>query len=79
VRVAKKVLSMHTDEWLTCCWDDCIKVGYDLHAIRVDYGVPGAPNVVKFVFCSDRHRAYWGNSSRGGQGSLPAGYRLSVT
>lgn len=78
MRVAKKVLSRDSDAWLTCCWDECQRPGYDLHKITVNYGTGYEPHLVKYVFCSEKHRNYWGNGHRS-YGNLPAGFRLSAT
>lgn len=60
MRVHKKVLSHDSGEWLLCCWYDCEKQGYEIyHATEKD-----GPKLVKYVFCSERHREYFLNSHR---------------
>lgn len=60
-----------------CAWDDCERDGVDLHQVRVNYGKGDLPHVVKHVFCSEKHKQYWINSTRG-YGMLPPGFRRSV-
>lgn len=56
--------------WLTCCWEDCEKQGYDLHRTRFhDHAarVPCDSEIAKhvfYVFCSEPHRQLFLNSHR---------------
>lgn len=60
-----------------CAWDDCERDGVDLHMVKINYGKADTPHIVKHVFCSERHKVFWINStSRYGQ--LPPGYRRSI-
>jgi hypothetical protein len=45
--------------------------------VRVDYGTPGYPHVLNYVFCSDRHKMYFVHSHRA-YGHLPPGHKMSV-
>jgi hypothetical protein len=63
--------------FIRCAWDDCEKPGYQLHLVRVDYGAPGVPHVLNYVFCSDRHKMYFVHSHRA-YGRLPPGWKMSV-
>jgi hypothetical protein len=60
-----------------CAWDTCEKDGYELNQVRINYGKPGTPQIVKHVFCTERHRQYFINQLHG-YGRLPSGYRLSI-
>ncbi len=59
---------------ILCGWQDCDRDGYDLYKLVVDYGRPGRPYVTRYVFCSERHQAYWAWSHRS-LGNLPPGLR----
>jgi hypothetical protein len=82
-RVHKKVISRDTGNALLCCWTDCEKYGYDLYQAKVNYGTPGYPHVVKYVFCSETHKMYWvrsgqrtgTNNERYNDGQLASGDR----
>lgn len=60
-----------------CAWDDCERDGYDLHQVRINYGKAATPQIVKHVFCTERHKQYFINSHRG-YGMLPSGFRRSI-
>lgn len=76
--IHKKVINLDHGgaKHVMCAWDDCEHDGYDLHQVRVNYGTAEHPHVVKHIFCTDRHKQYWINSTRR-YGNLPPGYRLS--
>jgi len=76
--VSKKVVNMdHAgDRFVMCAWDECEKDGYELYKVRVNYGTPGAPHILSYVFCCERHRQYWIHNHRS-YGNLPPGYRMS--
>lgn len=60
MRVHRKVISRDSGNWLLCCWDDCERFGYEIHHVTINDAKPGyPPKLVKFVFCSERHRQYW--------------------
>lgn len=65
---------MDTGDFLPCCWDDCDRPGYDLHQARVNEGTAGYPSIVKYVFCSERHKVLWAYGHRH-YGKLPTGSR----
>jgi hypothetical protein len=77
--IEKKVINLDHggSRHVACAWDTCESDGVDLHQVRVNYGKNGMDHIVKHVFCSDRHKQYWINSTRG-YGRLPPGYRRSV-
>lgn len=79
VRVARKVINMQTGRPLPCSWNDCEKDGTTLYEAREYEGTPeGGTATVKYVFCSERHKMLWVNSSRN-LGNLPPGYRWSLS
>lgn len=74
-----------TGRVLPCCWDDCERPGDNRVQEQVADGVFTEADLVSplmldtpkrftYIFCSERHRAYWRNSHRD-QGNLPAGLR----
>lgn len=77
--IEKKVINLdHAGtRHVMCAWDDCENDGVELHQVRINYGTPVTPHVVRHVFCSERHKQYWINSVRS-YGRLPPGYRRSV-
>ncbi len=77
-KVEKKVINLdHAgDRKVMCAWDLCEKDGYDLHQVRINYGTPVFPRVVKHVFCTERHKQMWINNRRD-YGNLPPGFRRS--
>lgn len=76
--IQKKVINRDAwgDRKIVCAWDDCERDGFDLYKCRVNYGTPGYPQVVRYVFCSERHRQYWIHSHRS-YGNLPSGSACS--
>lgn len=65
---------------LLCCWLDCDRYGTETHKAREFLGhdpQTGLPIVTWYVFCTERHKAYWVNSTKNHR-NLPPGYRLSV-
>lgn len=79
----KKVLSRDALRWLTCCWSDCEKPGYDANKTRFHDHARGLPcdhpdaKHVWYTFCSEKHRQYFLHSHRS-LGNLPPGYRLTI-
>lgn len=75
----KKVINLdHAgDRKIMCAWDECDRDGYELHQVRVNYGTAATPHVLKYVFCTERHKQFFINSHRR-YGNLPPGYRLST-
>lgn len=58
---------------LPCCWADCWTHGDDRHGVDVPHDAPKYPGEqLRYIFCSERHRAYWLNS-RNDRGNLPTG------
>lgn len=78
-RIQKKVINLDHDgtRKVMCAWDFCENDGYDLHQVRIQYGTPAYPQVVKHVFCCERHKQYWLNNIRN-YGNLPPGFRRSI-
>jgi hypothetical protein len=65
--IQKKVINLdHAgDKKIYCAWDTCENDGYECYMVRVNDAAPGyEPKVVKHVFCSERHKQYWVNSTR---------------
>lgn len=65
---------------LMCCWNDCERPGTELHKAREWLGsdpLTGAPIFTWYVFCTDRHKMYWVNSTHD-LFNLPPGYKLAV-
>jgi hypothetical protein len=78
--VMKKVINLdHAgDRHVMCAWDDCERDGYEAHKVVSNDAAPGyEPKYMTYVFCSDRHRAYWINSVRDCN-NLPPGYKRSI-
>lgn len=77
-KIEKGVINLDSFEGrhILCAWDTCEKDGVDLHQVRVNYGKGSTPYLVKYVFCTERHKMYWVNSHRA-NGMLPPGYRRS--
>lgn len=75
----KKVINMdHDGDRKVCCaWDECERDGYDSFKVRVNYGTPNAPKMVRYVFCTEKHRQYWLNSTRS-YGNAGEGWRRSI-
>lgn len=59
-----------TEVPLLCCWDECGQFGHEEMRAEVTEG----RKVIKYVFCTERHRAYWQHSIIS-NGNLPAGMR----
>lgn len=76
--IHKKVINLDHDgdRKILCAWDECDKHGYELHKVRVNYGTPGNPHILNYVFCTERHKGYFIHSHRK-YGNLPPGQRLS--
>ncbi len=67
-----------TGRVLPCCGDNCDVPGDDRHAVHVPHDSPRfAGEQLVYVFCSERHAAYWRFSHRSTQvrGQLPTGSR----
>jgi hypothetical protein len=75
----KKVINLDHDgdRKVACAWDDCDLDGYDCNKVRVNYGTVAAPQMVNYVFCTEKHRQYWLNSTRS-YGNAPEGWRRSI-
>ena len=77
--IQKKVVNLdnagHT--FITCEWADCFKPGYELHQVRINYGTPGYSHILRYVFCTERHKMLFVHSHRR-YGRLPPGWKMSV-
>ena len=70
-RVYKRVVNLDHGgtKMVTCAWSDCERDGYENnkiiiheHAKTIGCSSPLAKHI-HYVFCSERHRNYWGESS----------------
>jgi hypothetical protein len=81
VAIAKKVLSSSSGTWITCCWFECDRPGYEMHKSVFHEHAKNIPcehgQHINFVFCSDSHKRYYQNSHRD-MGNLPPGYAKVV-
>lgn len=76
--IDKRVINLdHAGDRHVCCaWDDCERDGFQTNLIVVNYGTAGNPQLIKYVFCTERHKQFWANSHRQ-YGVLPPGFRRS--
>lgn len=94
-RVYKRVVNMDSGgtRYITCCWADCEEYGLENHKITQHEHARSVPcesvlaRHMNYVFCSDRHKRFWLESSgwranrlaeqHGGRihGMLPTGSR----
>lgn len=65
------------DHHLLCCWDTCDRYGLELYKARVQDGTDRFPRNTWYVFCSERHKQYWVNSTRD-LNNLPPGFKLGI-
>lgn len=64
-------------KYVMCAWDDCEHDGYELYKVRLNTGKADTPRIVTHLFCTERHKQYWLNSTRS-YGNLPPGFRRST-
>lgn len=70
-RVYKRVVNMDSGgtRMITCAWSDCDRDGFENNKIVVHEHAKPVPcdsslaKHIHFVFCSERHRNMWGESS----------------
>ncbi len=77
--ISKPVINLDHDgtRHIMCAWDTCERDGYELHKVVTNNAAPGKPpNLLRYVFCTERHKMYWVNSHRS-YGNLPPGYARS--
>jgi len=76
--IEKKVINLDAsgDRHIICGWDDCERDGVDLHQVRINYGTARYPQIIKHVFCTNRHKMFF-VTSHVHYGRLPPGYRRS--
>jgi hypothetical protein len=88
-KIGKRVINLDHggDRRVMCAWDVCEKEGYELYKVVVHDHADRIPcdslmaKHISYVFCCERHKAYWvgaSNRARGGPlyGNLPSGYRF---
>jgi hypothetical protein len=77
-RIHKPVINLDHggSRHVMCAWDDCERQGYELHKCVVNNGTARQPQLLNYVFCSERHKMFWINSQNK-YGSLPPGYKRS--
>lgn len=63
-----------TEQPLLCCWDECERLGVQEQRAEVTEGEGLGKKVITYIFCTERHLAYWTNSIIS-NGNLPAGMR----
>lgn len=67
----------HPNHHILCAWDECDKQGYDSNRVQINDAAPGHESrLIKYVFCSERHKQFFINSTRS-YGQLPAGFKRS--
>jgi hypothetical protein len=65
------------DRHVYCAWDSCELDGYETNKVVINDAAPGYPEkIMRYVFCTERHKQFWINSHRS-YGNLPPGYRRS--
>lgn len=60
-----------------CAWDTCEKDGLETNKVVEQTAVNRGERTVTYIFCTERHKAYWLNSTRD-LNNLPAGYKRSI-
>jgi uncharacterized protein involved in tellurium resistance len=78
--IQKKVINLDHDgdRHVMCAWDTCTNDGYEINKVRVNTAAPGHdPVYVQYVFCTERHKQYWINSTKS-YGDLPSGYKRGI-
>lgn len=66
------------DKHVYCAWDTCDKDGYEANKVVVNEAAPGRPPVyITYVFCTERHKMYWVNSTKSCN-NLPPGYKRAI-
>lgn len=80
-RVMKKVLNMDRGGTnVMCAWDSCERDGFQNISVRTRNSADGYEiKYMTYVFCTERHKAYWLESIHPGRGNnLPPGWRSSI-
>lgn len=75
--IQKKVINRDHDDGkkVMCAWDTCTNDGYEINKVRANDAADGQPpKYIQYVFCCERHRQYWINSTVK-YGYLPSGSR----
>lgn len=92
--IEKKVINRDEGGWgkvtdsgthyVLCAWDTCERDGLENYKVRVEDSAPqyrGTPDekYINYVFCTERHKAYWLASMRpGNNNNLPAGMKRGI-
>jgi hypothetical protein len=81
--IQRKVRSFSSEDWITCCWFECDKPGFELYKsvfhehdkkMRCD---DFRSEHINYVFCTERHRQLF-LYSHVSMGNLPPGYKKCV-
>lgn len=70
--------------WIACCWTECDRPGdtrYEFEDTSELKGIQvgtGKKLYIKYLFCSDRHRVMWINSTHD-MGNMPMGSKGLLT
>lgn len=81
-RIDKCVINMdqggeRSDGHIMCGWDECDKQGFDTNRVQVNDAASGyEPRIMKWVFCSEKHKQFFVYSTTH-YGQLPPGYKRS--
>lgn len=66
------------DKHIYCAWDSCERDGYESNRVVLNDAAPGhPPKLIKYVFCTDRHKQYWLHSTINCN-NLPPGYKTGI-
>jgi hypothetical protein len=64
--------------YVMCAWDTCERDGYEtFKCVERDSTQGYELRTITYVFCTERHRQYFINSTNGA-GRLPSGFRRSI-
>jgi hypothetical protein len=73
--IQKKVINHDRGgTYVMCAWDTCELDGYQNNRVVIHEGID---KTTTYVFCTERHRQYWINSTRD-MNNLPSGYQRSI-
>jgi hypothetical protein len=79
-RLERKVINHDRGgTYVMCAWDTCERDGHENNKVVVQNGQARGDNTMTYVFCSERHKAYWLNNNRpGNNNNLPPGWKRSI-
>lgn len=77
--IEKKVINFDHggDRHVVCAWDTCERDGVETHKVVEQTAKLRGERSVTFVFCTERHKMYWLNSTRD-LNNLPPGFKRSI-